>query len=51
MEPDLAEALDAILDIMGYDKGPDEPEWVEWCNKHLPLVQRHGFMMGTVGFF
>jgi hypothetical protein len=35
---------------MGYDKGPSEDEWVAWCNKYLPLVQRHGYMKGVVGF-
>ena len=39
---DLDEALDAVEDVMGYDKGIREEEWVEWCNEHLPLMKRHG---------
>lgn len=47
---DFARALDAIVEVMGYDKGFNEEEWVEWCNRLLPLVQRHGYMKSTVEF-
>lgn len=50
MEADLEEALKAIEEIMTLDKGPDEDEWVEWCNKYLPLMHRHGLMKYTVSF-
>lgn len=47
---DLAPALDAIEDVMSYDKGLPEEVWVDWCNDNLPLMQRHGRMKYTLGW-
>lgn len=47
---DLDEALAAIVELMEIDKGPTEAEFIEWANRHLPLVQRLGQMTDTVGF-
>lgn len=47
---DLDQALDAIEEVMGEDKGPDEEEWARWANHHLPLMQRHGREEYTVDF-
>lgn len=50
-EVDLYQAVGAIAEIMALDKGPSEEEWVEWCNRHLKLVQRYGLKSQTVEFF
>lgn len=47
---DLQDALDAIDVIMGLDKGPHEEEWIEWCNKYLPLMKRNGRRKHTLEF-
>lgn len=47
---DLLEAIEAIDDLMGYDKGPNEDEYVEWCNRYLPLVKRYGRQKYTIDF-
>ena len=48
--PDLLEALQAIEEMMVLDKGPSEEEFVDWCNKYLPLMHRYDFMKYTVSF-
>ena len=50
-DADLAEAISAIDEIMGMDKGPDEMEWAAWANRYLPLVKRYGRQLGTLDFF
>ena len=47
---DLKEALDKLLEIMGMDKGPTEQEWVEWANRTLPLMQRHGRLTNVLDY-
>lgn len=49
-EKDFVEALDAIEEVMVCDKGLNEEEWVQWCNKYLPLMKRNGYMKYTVSF-
>jgi hypothetical protein len=47
---DLEKALDAIEEMMGLDKGASEEEWIDWCNRHLPLLQSYGRMKYTIEF-
>lgn len=50
LEADLKQALEAVDEIMALDKGPSEEEWVEWCNRNLPLVKKYGYHPFTVEF-
>lgn len=50
-DEDLEAALDALEEVMSYDKGMPEEDWVEFCNRTLPLMQAHGRFTGTVGWF
>lgn len=50
LEEDLAQAIEAIDHIMGLDKGPSEDEWIEWCNRYLPLAKRYGRQKYTIDF-
>jgi hypothetical protein len=45
---DLAEAIEAIDEIMMLDKG--DPDLAEWANRHLPLVKRYGRQPITLDF-
>lgn len=49
-ETDFNLLLDAMEEIFVLDKGPSEDEWIEWANKWLPLMKKHGRMQNTVGF-
>lgn len=49
-DEDLTEALDAIEEVMCADKGQSEDEWIEFCNRLLPFVHKHGRLSGVVGY-
>lgn len=50
MEAELKIALDALEEVMTADKGFSEEEWIEFCNRMLPFMHKHGKLKFTVGY-
>ena len=42
--------LDLLDEVMGHDKGMHEEEWIEFCNRILPLMKEHGRHEHTIGY-
>ncbi len=42
MNPDLEEAIEAIVEMMMLGEAPTPEEYHTWMNKYLPLVQEYG---------
>ena len=46
----IAELLDLLEEVMSYDKGMHEDEWIEFCNRVLPTMHRYGRLKSVVEF-
>jgi hypothetical protein len=42
--------LDLLEEVMGHDKGMREEEWVEFCNRILPLMHTHERLTSVVEY-
>jgi hypothetical protein len=42
--------LDLLEEVMGHDKGMREEEWVEFCNRILPLMHSHERLTSVVEY-
>ena len=42
MNPDLEDAIEAIVEMMMIGETPSPEEYNDWVNKWLPLVQEYG---------
>ena len=40
-DAEIEQLVDALAEFMSFDKGPSEEEFIELCNRYLPLMKQH----------